>query len=102
MRLYTIHDVNRLKFIKRLRILGLSVKDIKTLMKHDAEAESRKDVIARTLKLLNMQKEKTRVEMIKLDNIQKEIESSIEKVEICAHCQIEPCREDCPCFGQAL
>lgn len=102
MRLYTLLDVNRLKFINRLRILGLPIKEIQTLMEHDATTESRTGIINRTLKLLNIEKEKTKAKIAKLSDILKDIEASIEKAEFCSRCTIEPCREDCPYFGHAL
>ncbi|MDV2988882.1 MAG: MerR family transcriptional regulator [Dehalogenimonas sp.] len=102
MRLYTIQDANRLKFIKGLRHIGFPIKEIQTLMKYGATAESRQGIVDHTMKLLNIQKVKTKAEIMKLNDIQKEIEASIKKVEMCSHCQIEPCQEDCPNFGQAL
>ena len=56
MRLYSLREVNRLMYLKRLRVLGLSIKEIDKVISGEPKPKNRKDIIDRTLKLLLLQK----------------------------------------------
>ena len=58
IRLYTARDVNRLVFIRRLKLLGLSIQEIKACLGTITADSSRQAKIERTIELLTMQREK--------------------------------------------
>ena len=102
IRLYTVRDVNRLIFIRRLATLGLSLDEIKLCLGKLPEASKRKLRVEYTLKLLQMQKEKLAEEQAKLVQLEKDINDSVEKVSHCLNCGAEHCPEECPSYGQVL
>ena len=102
IRLYTVQDVNRLIFIRRLKTLGLSIEEIRICLGNIPESPNRQTHIKHTLELLHMQKKKAQEEMAKLTVLEKEIDSSLDKVTRCLGCKTEKCPEPCPSFGSVL
>jgi DNA-binding transcriptional MerR regulator len=102
IRLYAIRDVNRLIYIRRLKTLGLSIEEIKMCLGNLPEASDRKVRVERTLDLLHIQKEKAREQMDQMASLQKEIDSSLDRVTRCLACKAERCSEQCPGFGCIL
>ncbi|MDD5313000.1 MAG: MerR family transcriptional regulator [Dehalococcoidia bacterium] len=102
IRLYTVKDVNRLIFIRRLKGLGLSIEKIKLYLGEIPESSDIQKRAERTIKLLRMQKKKTREEMARLTSLEKEIDESINRVAICMGCKAAECPEPCPLYGCVL
>ncbi len=102
IRLYTVRDVNRLIFIRRLKTLGLSIEEIKICLGNVPEVSDRQVRVEHTLELLRMQKKKAQEEMVKLASLEKDIDSSLDKVTRCLGCKAEKCTEPCPSFGCVL
>jgi MerR family transcriptional regulator, copper efflux regulator len=97
-----VQDVNRLIFIRRLKILGLSIEEIKLCLGRLSDSPDRKIRAEHTLALLRVQKKRAREEIVKLNALEKEIDSSLEKVNQCLACDAEKCPEQCPNFGSVL
>jgi len=102
IRLYTIKDVNRLIFIRRLAILGLSLEEIKQCLGDIPDGPDRRERAQNTLQLLRMQKEKLMEQRAKLDQLERDIRDSEEKVSRCLNCRAVTCPEQCSSFGQVL
>lgn len=102
LRLYSNQDVNRLVFIRRLKQLGMSLEEIRMCLGLPAAFPTRKSRVEHTLDLLRVQKNKTEEEAVKLAELQRDIESSLEKVTRCASCTAAKCLEECPSFGNLL
>jgi DNA-binding transcriptional MerR regulator len=95
IRLYTDRDVNRLIFIRRLKMLGLSIGEIKLCLGAIGADSTRDARIERTIELLTMQREKIAEQISMLMGVKTEIETSLEKVAGCLHCTTEGCPEQC-------
>ena len=102
IRLYTVRDVNRLIFIRRLTTLGLTLREIKLCLGKLPDSSNRKLRVEYTLKLLQMQKEKLAEEQVKLVQLEKDINDSVEKASRCLNCQAGKCPEQCSSYGQVL
>jgi MerR family Zn(II)-responsive transcriptional regulator of zntA len=95
IRLYTARDVNRLIFIRRLKMVGLSIGEIKICLGAVGADSTQNARIERTIELLTMQREKVEEQISMLMGVKTEIEASLEKVEKCLHCTMEGCPEQC-------
>ncbi len=102
IRLYTVQDVNRLTFVRRLTALGMTLEEVKTCLGSLPKESNRKLRVERTLELLRMQKEMVAEEKEKLAQLDKDISDAIDKVLKCLHCRVKPCPELCPSIGQVL
>ena len=102
LRLYSNQDVNRLVFIRRLKQLGMSLEEIRMCLGLPGAFSTRKSRVEHTIELLRMQKGRTQEEIVRLEELQRDIESSLEKVTKCAICTVEKCSEECPSFGYVL
>ena len=102
IRLYNKQDVNRLIFIRRLKILGLSIEEIKMCLGDVDELTDRKVRIEHTLELLHIQKKKAKEQKARLAALEKEIDFSLDTVTRCLECQADTCSELCPDFGSIL
>jgi MerR family transcriptional regulator, Zn(II)-responsive regulator of zntA len=96
IRLYTGRDVNRLIFIRRLKMLGLSIGEIRLCLGSAGDGTTRATRVKNTVKLLNMQKEKLEELISMLSGMKKDTQSSLEKVTQCLHCTSERCPQQCP------
>jgi DNA-binding transcriptional MerR regulator len=94
--------VNQLIFIRRLKTLGLSIEEIKMCLGNVPEVSDRQVRVGHTLELLRMQKKKAQEQMVKLASLEKDIDSSLDKVTRCLDCKAEKCPEPCPSFGCVL
>jgi DNA-binding transcriptional MerR regulator len=102
IRLYTNRDVNRLIFIRRLKILGLSIDEIKLCLGDLSQEDIRQVRAEHTLELLNMQKQKLEEQMSRLEEMKAEINTTLEKVKKCKTCGAPRCPENCANYGQLL
>ncbi len=102
IRLYTNRDVNLLIFIRRLKLLGLSIDEIKLCLGTLNPDDARQIRISHTLELLSMQKQKIEEQMSRLTEMQAEINSAWEKVNKCRKCGAPKCPETCVNYGQIL
>ena len=93
IRLYTVRDVNRLIVIKRLKMGGLSIGDIKLCLGAIGADSTRNARIERTIELLTLQKEKVEERISLLKGVKGEIEASLETVRGCLRCTAETCPE---------
>ena len=102
IRLYTHRDINRLIFIRRLKTLGLSIGEIKLCLGDFDPDDIRQVRVERTLELLNIQKQKIEEEMSRLQEMQAEIDDTLEKVNKCKTCGAPTCPETCANYGRIL
>ena len=96
IRLYTVRDVNRLIFIRRLKTLGLSIEEIKLCLGVIGPDSPHKARVESTHKLLTMQKEKLEEQIDKLASMRDEIETSLKKITKCMGCKADGCPARCP------
>ncbi len=102
IRLYTVQDVNRLIFIRRLTVLGMTLEEIKLCLGSLPKESDRTLRAERTLELLRLQKEKVAEEQAKLIQLDKDVNDALSKVSKCLNCRAEQCPEQCPSYGQVL
>ena len=87
LRLYSDRDVSRLRFIHRLRLLGLSLEDIKLALGVDKpDPATRKEILDRSLNALELTKIKIEEQMELLEQLQKENDLSLVAVKGCLGC----------------
>ncbi len=87
LRLFSDRDVARLRFIHRLRLLGLSLEDIKLALGVDKpDPATRKEILDRSLNALELTKIKIEEQMELLEQLQKENDLSLESVKRCLGC----------------
>ncbi len=72
-RIYTDEDIRRLKFIKRLKLLGLSLKEMAELEKIYSINRSNRKALERLLELLKMHAENIDKRICNLQTLKKEI-----------------------------
>lgn len=102
IRLYTVRDINRLIFIRRLVTLRMPLESIRLCLGQITDDQHRKERARLTVELLHMQKEKLNEERTKIDQLKKDIDESEKKINRCLECKAETCPEQCPSFGQIL
>lgn len=102
IRLYTNREVNRLIFIRRLKILGLSIEEIKLCLGTISPEDARQVRVTHTLELLNMQKEKIEEQMFQLADMQMEINATLAKLSKCQKCGAPNCPDTCTNYGHIL
>lgn len=102
IRLYSPHDVNRLIFIRRLTILGLSLDEIRLCLGELPENSDRKLRVEHTLKLLGMQKQRLADQRTRLAQLESDIDDSVAKVSRCLNCGAQQCPEQCSSYASML
>lgn len=91
-RVFDESNVVRLRFINRLRILGLSVNEIKLALGKDKPPPSdRPERINRTLHALELSKQKIRENITLMEALQKENDTAYSIVEECLECPKPNC-----------
>ena len=96
IRLYTARDANRLIFIRRLKTLGLSIKEIGLCMGAISPDSTHRARVKTTHRLLTMQREKLEKQIAELTGMRDEIETSLEKIAKCMGCAAKGCPARCP------
>ncbi len=79
-RVYTDEDIRRLKFIKRLKLLGLSLKEMAELEKIYSINRSNKKALERLLELLKMHAENIDKRISSLQKLKNEILDYSERI----------------------
>jgi DNA-binding transcriptional MerR regulator len=79
-RIYTEDDVRRLKFIQRLKVLGLSLQEMHELERLYRRHRSNRDVLPRLVELLDAHLETTQQRLDELASLRDEIRSYREHV----------------------
>jgi DNA-binding transcriptional MerR regulator len=79
-RIYTDDDVRRLKFIQRLKVLGLSLQEMHELERLYRRHGSNRDVLPRLIELLDAHLETTQQRLDELASLRDEIRSYREHV----------------------
>jgi len=95
MRLYAQSDVNRVKFIRRLKNTGMNLEQIKAVLSPD-NGDDRKAKVEQTLKVLKLEAENARQRTAELKRQSQEREEIISLVEKCLECDMGSCPEGCP------
>ncbi len=80
-RVYTDEDIRRLKFIKRLKLLGLSLKEMAELEKIYSINKSNKKALERLLELLKIHVENIDKRIENLQKLKKEILEYSKRIE---------------------
>lgn len=102
IRLYSQRDVTRLRFIRRLKALGLSIEEIKTSLGLPESAPGRQQRVEHTLELLRLQKARAEEQMAELTRLQDEVNEALTNVTKCLTCTARRCPEGCPSLGSLL
>ena len=101
IRLYGQREVTRLRFIRRLKALDLSIEEIKMSLGLEP-LQGRSQRVGRTLELLQLQKAKAQEQMAELARLQGEVEEALTNVTRCLTCSTQKCPEACPSLGSLL
>ena len=80
-RIYTDNDVRRLRFIKKLKLLGLTLSDMAELERIYSIHRSNKKVLPRVVELLHQHSTEIDNRLKELRKLKKEIESYINRIE---------------------
>ena len=94
MSLYSDSDVNRVKFIRRLKNAGMSLKQITTLLDFDSQGDTRAKVF-HTLEVLKKEALSTRQRIADLEHQSCECQEIIGLIETCLNCGAESCPDTC-------
>lgn len=101
IRLYSQRDVTRLRFIRRLKALGMSIEEIRLSLGLEPP-QGRRPRVERTLELLQLQKVKTGQQMAELVQLQREVEEALAYVGRCTTCAPQKCAPGCPSLKYLL
>lgn len=101
MRLYNDTDVARLRFIRRLRTLRLSLDKIKLALGLELP-QNRQERVERTLQVLQLEQTHAEEQMTALRQIKEEVEGAITNVRKCTICTVAECPETCPRLAYLL
>ncbi|MBI4286976.1 MAG: MerR family transcriptional regulator [Chloroflexi bacterium] len=96
MRLYIGRDVTRLRFIRRLRMLHLSLDEVKVALGLEQPPATRQERIAHTLDVLQMEDSRASEQMALLDDLRREVNEALTNVKKCTECTAGKCPESCP------
>ena len=102
IRLYTQQDLNRLIFIRRLKMLGLNMEEIKMALGIPEASSDQKIRVEHTLQLLRLQKDKLKEEITRLTDVAKEVENSERMVARCLSCRAPQCPAQCPSLAHIV
>ena len=80
-RIYTDNDLRRLRFIKKLKLLGLSLNDMAELERIYSIHRSNKKVLPRVVELLHRHSAEIDSRLKELSKLKSEIESYISRIE---------------------
>ena len=95
IRLYGQRDVTRLRFIRRLKALGLRIEEIKMTLGLEPP-QGRRQRVGRTLELLQLQKARAEEQMAEMARLQAEVDEALAHVGGCTTCSAPKCPQDCP------
>ena len=102
IRLYSQQDLNRLIFIRRLKMLGLNMEEIKMSLGISQPTSDQKIRVEHTLQLLRLQKDKLKEEITRLTDVAKEVENSERMVTRCLSCNAPKCPMHCPSMAHIV
>ncbi len=95
IRLYGQRDVTRLRFIRRLKTLGMSIEEIKMSLGLEPP-QGRRQRVGRTLELLQLQKSRAEEQLAEMSRLQGEVDEALANVTRCLTCSTPKCPQDCP------
>jgi DNA-binding transcriptional MerR regulator len=95
-RLYGEGDVVRLRFIGRLKALGLSLDEIKLALGSTGPELGHQDRVGHTLELLAMEQRRAAEQIEALGQLKQEVDDAIVTVSKCLSCTAKECPEGCP------
>ncbi len=101
IRLYGQRDVTRLRFIRRLKALGMSIEEIKMSLGLEPP-QGRRQRVGRTLELLQLQKSRAEEQLAELSRLQGEVDEALTNVTRCLTCSTQKCPQDCASLGSLL
>lgn len=93
--LFDPNIVEKVKFIKKLKDLGLTLKEIKALYMIRKENATGDDAYKLVVERLTKQQELTEKKIREYQDLKKEISNAISLVNECKGCQKKPNRENC-------
>ncbi|MDP3880363.1 MAG: MerR family transcriptional regulator [Dehalococcoidales bacterium] len=96
MRLYREADVTRLRFIRRLRVLRLSLDEIRVALGLEQPSRGRQERVARTMDILLMEQSRAEEQIAALAELKEEVDQALTNVRKCTKCTVEECPETCP------
>jgi MerR family Zn(II)-responsive transcriptional regulator of zntA len=96
IRLYMSRDVNRLVFIKRMKMLGMSIEEIKVCLGVVDTSSTKHMRVEETIRVLRMQKEKLDELVGMILEAKGEVEISIDRLGKCKRCTNDACPIACP------
>ena len=95
MSLYSQSDINRIRFIRRLKNTGINLEQIEAILNPGSEGD-RKAKVEHTLKVLGLEAENARKRITELEQQSQEREDIIHLVKKCLNCEMNSCPEECP------
>lgn len=102
IRLYSQQELNRLIFMRRLKLLGLNMDEIKMALGMPQVSPDQKVRVEHTLRLLRLQKDKLKEEITRLTDVAKEAENSERMVTRCLSCRAPECPAHCPSLAHIV
>ncbi len=93
--LFEPHVVEKVKFIKKLKDLGLSLKEIKSLYQIRQEKNTGDEAYKLVFDRLKKQHELTEKKVSEYLQLKEEIEDAMKLVKECAGCRKKPNRDNC-------
>lgn len=94
MSLYSTSDVNRVRFIRRLKNAGMSLDEISALLNSGTKGDTKARAI-RTLEVLKKEASNTRQRIAELERQNHECHEIIGLIETCLKCSEESCPDTC-------
>ncbi|MBI4301103.1 MAG: MerR family transcriptional regulator [Chloroflexi bacterium] len=102
LRLYTPAEVTRLRFIRRLKRLGLSLEEIKDAVGTPGREQSRQGRVEHTLEVLRLEQARLEKQGEELERLRIEVEQAMAQVSVCHRCVAEACPPNCPYVASVL
>lgn len=95
-RLYGDAEVVRLRFVRRLKALGLDLDEIRAALGTGQTLDNREAKVARTLEVLRLEQRRAEEQLAALALLKAEVEHALANVEGCVSCTATACPETCP------
>ena len=94
-RLYSETEAVRLRFIRRLKALGLGLDEIKMALASEQPPRGRRERVSRTLEVLLLEQQRADEQLAALQQIKEDVEDALANVRQCTACTVEECPENC-------
>jgi DNA-binding transcriptional MerR regulator len=93
--LFESHTVDTVRFIQKLKSLGMSLKEIKAMYQIRQEKPTGNEAYPAVLKFLQERLSDVNEKIGEYEELREEVEQTIDLVKQCRGCRIKPNRENC-------